>query len=357
MKKILASLCVVLALVACKEEKKDELKIKTKPVVKIGVLYPMSGDGAAFGDAAKADEFYQKPHQFNYKLIFEDNQNKLATQASLAQKLINVDKVDVLITAMSNFGAVVSPLAEQHKVLHVSVATDPAVAQGLYNIITSSNPDGEADLLYRHLVKQGAKKVDIVVMNATGSQTMFDYFNQRVSQGKELSIGEVYHINQDERDFRLMLTKIKENKPDYILAFLFMPTVDVFMKQYRESNINIPVTGIETFTYLQNKELAEGLWYVDAAPATDEFVKKYQIKTGRTATDYAEYMDFSLQMITFGYEGAGSTDKEKVINFIQNNSNGAKTAVGEIITAADGVLNGQPRLKKVVNGEPVLIKE
>ena len=103
--------------------------------------------------------------------------------------------------------------------------------------------------------------------------------------------------------------------------------------------------------------MAEGLWYVDAAPATNDFVKKYEAKTGKTSTDYAEYMDFALQMITFGYEGAGTTDKERVIDYIQNNSEGIITAVGVVSTEPDGVLNGQPIVKIIKNGEPVIIGE
>lgn len=363
MKKWLLSLCIVLALIACKEEQKDTASVEAKPVVKIGVMYPLSGDGAAFGSAAQKasemffEEFNKKPHKFDYKVIFEDNQFNLAKQMPITQKLINADKADVLITVMSNFGAAVAPTAEQNKVIHFSVATDPAVAKGNYNLITSSNPTGEANLLYEQLIKSNVQKVDVIVVNATGQESMLDYFQQAVANGKKLEIDKIHYVNPDEKDFHLMLYKIKENNPDYIVVFMAMPTIDVFMKQYRESGINIPVTGIESFTYLQNRELAEGLWYVDAAPATDDFVARYQAKTGSSTTDYAEYMDFILQMITFGYEGAGTTDKEQVISYIQNNSAGQITAVGKITTEPDGILNGQPIVKKIINGEPVRIEE
>ena len=64
-----------------------------------------------------------------------------------------------------------------------------------------------------------------------------------------------------------------------------------------------------------------------------------------------------MQMITFGYEGAGTTDKEQVINYIQNNSAGQITAVGKITTEPDGILNGQPVVKKFINGEFVKVEE
>ena len=363
MKKIVLSLCFVLALGACKDQKAKQPQKNTRESVTIGVMYPMSGDGAAFGEAAKNaanlffEDFNKKPHQFDYKVIFEDNQFILSKQAPLVQKLIHANKADVLVSVMSNFGAVVSPIAEQNKVLHFSVSTDPAVADGFYNLITSSNPEGEVDLLYQKLIEKGAKKVDIVAANATGQQSMLDHFEQKVASEQNLNIGQVHHVNPDERDFRIMLYKIKENAPDYIVTFMAMPTIDVFMKQYQEQQTDIPVTGIESFTYLQNRGLAEGMWYIDAAPATDDYVKKYQAKTGTSTTDYAEYMDFILQMVTFGYEGAGTTDRAKVVEYIQKNSAGQNTAVGIISTAPDGILNGQPIVKIITEGDPVIVKE
>ena len=358
MKKLLLCLCAFIALTAC-----DNKKEETKTVIKIGAMYPLSGEAAVFGDSAKQDvemffnEFNKTPHKFDYEVVFEDTEFKLARQAAVAQKLINVDKVDVLISVMSNFGSVVSPMAEQHKVIHFGVATDPNVSDGFYNLITSSNPEGEVDLLHRELLKNGAKKIDIIVVNATGPQSMIDYLQHKIIQENKIEIGEIFHVNADEKDFRIMLYKIKEHNPDYIMLQLAMPTIDVFLKQYKELGMTIPLTGIESFTYLQNRELAEGVWYVDAAPATNDFVTRYQEKTGSSATNYAEYMDFILQMITFGYEGAGTTDKEQVITYIQNNSAGQMTAVGQITTEPDGILNGQPVIKKIINGEPVIIEE
>lgn len=53
MKKLILSLCMFLALIACKDEEKTAAKSDSKPVVKIGVIYPMSGNYAHFGDAMK----------------------------------------------------------------------------------------------------------------------------------------------------------------------------------------------------------------------------------------------------------------------------------------------------------------
>ena len=75
-----------------------------KPVVKIGIIYPLSGSGAMYGDIAKVvikqffEEFNKKERKYDYQIIFQDNQMNLATSAVLAHRLLNMDKVDVLVT-------------------------------------------------------------------------------------------------------------------------------------------------------------------------------------------------------------------------------------------------------------------
>ena len=52
MRKWLLSLCMVLALVACKDEKSESAQKNVKPMVKFAALYPLSGDGAQYGQTA-----------------------------------------------------------------------------------------------------------------------------------------------------------------------------------------------------------------------------------------------------------------------------------------------------------------
>lgn len=361
MKKVFVLMMVgIFALCAC-DNKNEDVAVE-KPTIKIGAIYPMSGDGAIYGEAAKEavklffEDFNKKESHFNYEVIFEDNQLKPAQNAVLAKKLIDLDKVDVLVTCLSNFGMVVSPIAEAHKTLHFSIATDPNVAKGFYNFMASSNVESEVKVLYDELLKNNAATVDIVLVNATGAVTMMDYFKDIAAKEKQLSIDNIYNVNADEKDYRTIIAKIKQNKPDYVIVMLQMPGIDIFLKQYKEAGVNIPFTGIETFSYLQNKKLAEGMWYIDAAIATDAFEHKYKNFTKRETTDYAEYMDMILQIVTNAYEKTGGTDKVKVGEYILQNSNGIETAIGKVSTMGDdGLIAGEPILRKVENGKLITV--
>src|SRR5438105_2778161 len=74
----------------------------TRPVVKVGVLVSLSGDLATFGESYRnAIMMAQDDHpktKYRYQLIYEDCEYSAAKTTTAVQKLINVDKVDSIIT-------------------------------------------------------------------------------------------------------------------------------------------------------------------------------------------------------------------------------------------------------------------
>ena len=94
MKKWLLSLCVVLALVACKDEKKESAQTETKPVVKIGITLPLTGDMGSIGQVMKGAatlaqmDIEEKALRYRYQFIIEDNAFESKKKAVINQKFI-----------------------------------------------------------------------------------------------------------------------------------------------------------------------------------------------------------------------------------------------------------------------------
>lgn len=331
--------------------------------VKIGVIYPLSGDGANFGAAAKItanifmDDLQKHNPHYNYHLIWEDNQFKLPQTATVAQKLINIDKVDALITMTSNHGQVVSPIVEKNKVLHLSIATDPSVAAGKYNFAVATSAERESQKLISELLRRKIKNVSAVVIKAQGPDMIYNTFKTR-SDESGITIGQEFKVNTGERDFRMVVSKIIENSPDMILLMLMTPESDIFLRQLRQSGSKIPVTGIETFSFLKNKDLAEGMFFVDAAKPTEEFIEKFQAKTGSDNTEYGEYLYTVLQILVNAYEkvdfGSNKPDNEAIAAKIYSASNGMQTAIGPITINKEGFIDSNAVIKKIKNGKIVL---
>ncbi len=365
MKKFLLSLCMVLALVACKDEKKEEAQADTKPVVKIGVLYPLSGDSAFFGDSAKKaanlffKEFDATKFKYKYQLIWEDSQSSPVRAAMATHKLIDYDHVDVIYDMHSGVSIAVSPIANAKKTLHLAFAQDRAISTGFYNwrVVTSTKKTGEKML--SALKKRNLLNVIGVVENIAGTMSLYGGFENVAKQDKDMSL-ETMSINPGERDFNLLLQKIQSKKPDAIVVSLHAPEIDIFMRQARMNEINIPIVGVQSFTFLKDKSLAEGSWYVDVAMADKNFLERYKASSGDEITNFAENFYTLLQVTTTIYESFDGKEKPTHEEFIAKIPvlNGVISPIGKLVVDKEEQnVDSEASIRSIKKGIVVAIEE
>ena len=321
MRQFVVLLSVFILLFACNKESNSQRDVG--PVVKIGVLYPMSGDGAFFGDSAKKaaglffKEFDAKNAKYRYDIVWEDSQSSPAKAVMAARKLIDYDKVDVIYDMLSGVAVAVSPITNEKKVLHLTFAQDPSISKGFYNwrVVTSQKNTGIK--MINALKKQNMFNLIGVVENTAGTLSLYNSFADLAEKDKDFRL-ETRSINPGERDFNLLLQKIESLKPDALVVSLHAPEIDVFMRQVQNNQIKTPIVGMQSFTFLKDKSLAEGLWYVDVAMADKSFLKRYKDFSGDDVTNFAENFYTLLLVTTHVYETAKIPQKPTHEEFIAN---------------------------------------
>ncbi|MBP5698075.1 MAG: ABC transporter substrate-binding protein [Alphaproteobacteria bacterium] len=350
MKKWLLSLCMVLTLVACKEEKKQTAQVK--PIIKIGVIYPMSGEYAHFGDAMKtAVKMFETDEKtinsaFKYKFLIEDGAFSTSRSAVVAKKLIDIDKVDIIITLSSDIGSVVSPIAQKNKVIHLSMATELNVAKGEYNFTISTPPNKNTEKMVEALQKLNFNRIAFIIQNTAMMQSVAEPIRQAGHDGS-INIISDNTINSGERDFRLLIHKILENKPDAMIVQLQPPELQIFVKQLREINKDILITSVESFGYPEDKTLFEGTWYSGAVVPTKAYSTRFKEFTGLNSTDFSELFYVAMEVIRAAYT---TTDKTTVINNIINLTMNS-FSIGNVSFNQDGVMQADAYLYTIRNGQ------
>ena len=341
----------------------DEIIPDSKPKVKIGLIYPLSGDNAKFGEAARvavsmflADN-EEKLNKFNYEFIYEDNQMKPQQSVTALNKLINIDKADIVITTISNVGRAVSS-ANNGRIIHFSSSTDKGVADGDFNFNISSSAENEVSKLINVFMKKGYKKIDIVYANTSGPALVAKLLEEKLNNEKTMKTGNVFSINQGEKDFRIMIYKICNSNPDILFLQLQAPEVDIFMKQFREINKDIPVTGISTFSFLENKAFAEGQWYVDFAQANKGYIKKFESMTGDNVTVYSEYVYAILQILVDTYENSEGykPSLKDISDYLLKNINDYETVVGKVNIDKEGAIDAPSSVLMIEDGNIVIVE-
>jgi len=237
---ILYKLCLIGLLLSagCKKEEAPSTNSGNKPPttdrqqMKIGAVLPLSGDAAQWGVGAQrgvqiaVDEVNAaggvKGNQV--EVIFEDDQLQPKVGTDAMQKLVNVNKVQVVIGSISSSVTLaIAPIAEKNKVVLISPASTSHDITSAGDFIFRTVPTDvyEGGFMAKFALNERKyKQVAVLAVNAAGTVGMADSFKQTFSDLKgEISVYEL--VPQGGTDFRTTVSKAIATKPDavYVVGF------------------------------------------------------------------------------------------------------------------------------------------
>ncbi|MBT3405619.1 ABC transporter substrate-binding protein [Candidatus Woesearchaeota archaeon] len=223
-------------------------QVTKEPVYKIGILGPFAGPTARYGEAMDAG--YQlaledlKDSGINFKLIYEDSHcdNKYAKTA--AEKLIALDKVDILLGPYCDGTNLVASQSEEY---HNKVMLSPVGVSrqhaGLGETFFRLQPSNEVEIqtLVNYIFdKTQHRNFVIVYLNNNFGFEYRDVFNELVDENNGKIIFEEGYELLDS-DFRTTITKIKASEADAIFFVSSDFQAAQFIKQVREQQFSIPI--------------------------------------------------------------------------------------------------------------------
>jgi branched-chain amino acid transport system substrate-binding protein len=216
--------------------------------IKIGICKPMSGPTGFLGQNEKP-AFDLAMEEINaaggvlgrpLKLIYVDNQCIPTEGVSAVRKLIDLDKVDVIIgCACSSVTLAVMPVIEQAKIPMLTLsATNPQITQiaGVGGNIWEFRLNVDDSIMASTLGKLVAERAKKVVMygenNDWGRGAAKAYSAVLKDNGASLEDVEYYELGQS--DFRPSLTKVKGMNPEALLLIMQGRDASVLMRQMKE---------------------------------------------------------------------------------------------------------------------------
>jgi len=326
--------------------------------IKIGVVAPMTGNLAFLGEGIRDAMLLAKQDlgstQYAYELIFEDDQLDPKMTASAVNKLIGVNKVAAIVSFGSGPGNVVAPIAEQNKVVHFGIASDPNVAKGEFNFIHWTPPSEENKVFVEKLQSRGIKKLGVFESNQQGAAAAIADLKEKLKETDiEIVTNQVF--NPGEKDFRSIISKAKNSGAEIYLLLAFSPELEVLAKQIKEAGINTPLTSIESFELSEQVDLFEGEWYVTAASPTGDFTSKFEVKTDKNPTLGAAnaYDIFNLVVTAAeGFRGSTKPKPSQIANELTTikDFNGV---LGNLSVNEDGIVISKAVIRMIKDGKPV----
>ena len=241
----------VLLFTACAPQQpvEEQKPIQFQGSYKIGVMLPLTGDGAAYGLPEQKgvkiaiEEINAKGGINGRKLeaIYEDSKCNPKDGNAAAQKLVNIDRVKVIVGgACSGETLGASPITEANKVILISPsATNPDVTKAGDFVFRVAPSDAYAGVVASNYAfdELKAKKAALISESTDYAQGLRKVFRENFAKsGGEIAADETY--NPEDTDFRTQVTKVKSADPDVIYLVPQAPQKGLLLvKQIKEAGL------------------------------------------------------------------------------------------------------------------------
>lgn len=219
--------------------------------VKVGAVLPISGGIATFGqeNANGIKLALSKMKSKNIELILEDDKSEAIEATNAIRKLINVDKVSVVIGEVTSSNTLaMGPIAQEAKVPLFSPAATNAKVTMVGNFVSRAcfTDDFQGVVMARFAVNTLKKKNGIVLIDNSSdySKGLAKSFSDEFLKlgGKFASKEDLTYVQKD-MDFQSLLRKIKRANPDVIFLPGYYTEVGLIIKQARSLGITAPFLG------------------------------------------------------------------------------------------------------------------
>src|SRR5258705_1205945 len=221
---------------------------QSPPPVKVGFSSAMTGPSAITGEGVKwaaqmlADEYNTKGGIMGRKieLYFGDNAGTPGEAVSAVRKLVDVDKVDVIVGQTHSracLGAV--PIVKELQVpMVIEACSNPKIRELIGKTVNEwafrVNPD---DIMlanqFAKYIAQSTKTVSIFAQNddfGRGAAGAYDAAFKKTG----IKLVSTEFFDRGQADYRPVLTRVKRANPEAVLLVMLASEGSVFMRQFRE---------------------------------------------------------------------------------------------------------------------------
>jgi branched-chain amino acid transport system substrate-binding protein len=347
---------------------------ETGPIV-IGAIAPLTGDAAAYGTpdqnakvlAVSEINAAGGVNGRELQVIWEDGKCNGTDATTAAQKLLNVDGVDIILGGSCS-----------GETLAAAALTQPARALLLSAMSTSPDITTAGDLVFRtypsdafagrlmaaYAAKElGFERAAIISENTDFAQGLRKVFSAEfIAQGKNIVFDEAF--NTGDTDFRTLITKMKAGNPQvvYVITQTFTPS-ELILKQMKEANIRATVMGsdplLDREALAANPALFEGVILPQVAldetnPKTKAFLDAYVAKYA-TEPEFPGYLAAgydSVYLLVEAMEAVGE-DPEAIAQYFNESVNDWPGAIGTFNFDDNGDAVISLNIGKIAGGEVV----
>ena len=237
---------------ACSESKSGGTATGTDAggEIKVGVVLDITGAGASLG-VPERQTVEMLAEQVNaaggvngrkLKLFIEDNQSTEDGAAKAASKLLNTEKVDILLGASRTGPSLaMRPLAEKAEKPMISFAANAKIVDGSKWVFkTAQNDRVVLEKMVDDMKAKGITKV-AVARDASGFGEGIPEMLTEIGKTAGITISAVEKFAPDATDFTSQITNLRASAPQAVLIWGIPPAAGLAQKAAKQLGLTMPI--------------------------------------------------------------------------------------------------------------------
>ncbi len=306
--------------------------------VKIGVVLPLTGPIAAFGQTSKGglDIAYEQNNKLKngdtVKLVVLDDRGDKVEAATAVKRLLDKDGVTVILGEVASGNSMaMAPIAEKAKTPMITHAsTNPRVTKDKKYVTRACFIDPFQGAVAAKYAMDNGYKTAVVVTDAKQDYSVG--LSKAFKKAYEAAGGKVVKtvlINSGDKDFNAQVATIKAANPGIIAFTGYYPEGALMVKQARAMGVQAPFIGGDGVGFPELVKIggkdAEGFMYTDhfneaaassaeAKAYVDAFHKKYNKAADSMGALAADAYGMILAAMNKCVDAGKASDDKECIN-------------------------------------------
>ena len=340
---------------------------KKEDVIRIGLAGPMTGDQAKMGMDFKngttlaVEEWNSKGGVLGKKieLIVSDDQHDPKQAVSVANKMVNEGVAGIIGHFNSSCSIPASDVYNRAGIPMITPgSTNPQLTEkgyrNVFRVCGRDDQQGKAGAAY---VLQNLKLQRVAVLHdkTTYGQGLADEFKRSLGDRVEV----VYYggIIQGDKDFKMILTTVKNKNPELIFFGGIYPEAGLLVKQAKELGLDTKfMSGDGTidakFIEIAGPQAAEGVFLTfspdpNNIPSAKGFIEQYRAKFGEIGP-YSIYAYDAANILLTAIKEAQSTEGQLITDKLHSLE--FDVALGKITFDAKGDVTVSPYVVWITQG-------
>jgi branched-chain amino acid transport system substrate-binding protein len=338
------------------------------PPIKIGFSCEETGGSAASGRQFLltaqiwADNINKAGGLLGRKvqLIHYDDQSNPALVPGIYTKLLDVDKIDLVIASGTNYSAAAMPILMEHKMMvldTLALAVNDEFHYPRFFQTMPYGPDGKSAISAGYFaaamtISPKPKTIAMTGADAEFSKNAIAGARRHAKEdGLKIVYDRVYPPNTI--DFTPIVRAIKATNPDLVFVASYPADSAGLLRAVEEQGIAAkmfggPIIGLQYGSIKQQmgprlNGIVDYELYVHEPtmnfPGVDAFIKEYQARAKEAGTDPLGYyvpplIYANFQVLEQAVKGVGSLDQDKLAKYMHATT--FKTIMGDIKFGSDG---------------------